>query len=126
MRDQLIPVVNGFNPLIIKGLISMADYYKPIHMIYDTKVIDDFVSMIKENTVIISMEIDYGMSFWKPVIIKWLNRSTGDKKIIPSKHSIEKFVERLNKRSFGIISLNKTVSFRFEKNEESIRLILIV
>lgn len=121
-RDKLIPSINEFHPDIIPGLIAMADYYKSVHDTYDI-TIDTFMNKITNNQVIIDKELDYGLHFWKPVIIKWLISNQAQ---IPSNKSIESCLVRFNRRLTGNIVLNAKAKFNLLLDHGKYTLTLLI
>lgn len=118
IREELIPFLNQFDSGIIPGLLQLANSTKEIYGIYDKSVIDNFFKNIvfDNNKVIIRMNdncYDYGLSFWKDIIIRIFKMKSN---IIPTNKSIKAFSDRLIKKQYGKINFSKNDYCEYNKD----------
>ncbi len=119
MRDELFPFLNGFDPAIITGLLSLSDSVVQVYKVFD-KHVDDFYSSINvtDNTITIGLnenadEKSFGYSFWSPVLRR-LCRYHGIS--TPSSNAIKTFIARIENNRYGEINLSKDFVIKYSKN----------
>lgn len=120
IRDQLLPSINGFDPAIIPGLLTMADNMREMYEIYEKSVISNFSKQIifetKKVTIPLSenaTEKEFGFIFWKDIINEVLKKINLQ---LPSNDSIRAMVIRLKNHQYGKIQLNPKLELTYNKN----------
>lgn len=119
IRENLIPLIENFDPLIIKGLLKLSDNVEKIYQIYDKSIVNNFFDNVKFNVSpnvteininLINDDKNFGFVFWKDILVKIFHKINSK---IPSNKSIETFCKRIEKNQYGIIKLSDGYEFLY-------------
>lgn len=120
IRDELIPFLNNFESGLIPGFLKLADNMREVYDIYDKSVVISFFEKVQfsDSQVTIPLQEEakekkYGFIFWKDIILRIFKKLEFS---LPSNKSIRELVKRIEKNSYGLINLSKTMVFKYDSN----------